>query len=56
MQQSLLVDKRVLPDTEIPIGTALINFSQTLGGAVSISVASNIFDNELGRELRRTVP
>lgn len=56
MQQSLVVVQTVLPDAEVPIGTALINFSQTLGGALSISVALNIFDNRLLDELRKAVP
>ncbi|KAL8756670.1 MAG: hypothetical protein Q9184_004429, partial [Pyrenodesmia sp. 2 TL-2023] len=36
--------------------TALIMFSQTVGGAVFVSVAQNVFTNELLKELRQTVP
>ncbi|KAF2724191.1 MFS general substrate transporter [Polychaeton citri CBS 116435] len=56
MQQSLMVVQTVLPDNEVPIGTAIINFSQTLGGALSVSVASNLFDNRLVSELSKAVP
>lgn len=56
MQQSLLVVQTVLTDGDNPIGTALINLAQTLGGAVSISVASNLSNTALEDGLRAAVP
>ena len=47
MQQSLIMAQTVLHKKDIPIGTAIMMFSQTLGGAIFISVAQNVFTNEL---------
>ena len=37
----------VLPERDVPSGTAIIIFVQALGGAIFISVAQNIFSNKL---------
>jgi hypothetical protein len=34
--------RNVLPDGDVPTGTAVITFAQTLGGAIFISVGQNI--------------
>ncbi|KAJ7124622.1 major facilitator superfamily transporter [Mycena crocata] len=47
MQQPLVAAQTVLPLKDIPIGTSIILFSQTLGGAVFISIAQNVFANKL---------
>ena len=47
---------KVLPKKDIPIGTAIIMFSQTLGGALFISVAQNVFTNSLISKLKQVVP
>ena len=47
MQQTLIAVQTVLPTKDIPIGTAIAMFTQTLGGALFISVAQNVFTNSL---------
>lgn len=56
MQQALIMAQTVLHIDDVPIGTALIMFMQTLGGALFISVAQNIFTNRLVTNLARYVP
>ena len=47
MQQTVIAVQASLPVADIPIGTAIMMFSQTLGGALFISVAQNVFQNQL---------
>lgn len=47
MQQPLIAVQTVLPNADIPVGTALIMFTQTFGGALFVSVAQNVFQNRL---------
>ncbi|KKK23522.1 hypothetical protein P175DRAFT_0499634 [Aspergillus ochraceoroseus IBT 24754] len=47
MQQTMVAVQASLPAADIPIGTAIMMFSQTLGGALFIAVAQNIFQNQL---------
>jgi len=56
MQQTLIAVQTVLPKKDIPVGTAIIMFSQTLGGALFISVAQNVQTNELLKQLKAVVP
>jgi MFS family permease len=56
MQQTLVAVQTVLPRADIPTGTALAMFSQTLGGALFISVAQNVFTNSLLKNVRAAVP
>ncbi|KAI7067856.1 hypothetical protein KC352_g42882, partial [Hortaea werneckii] len=56
MQQTLIAVQTVLPKQDIPIGTAIIMFCQTLGGALFISVAQNVFTNRLLSNLKEVVP
>lgn len=56
MQQSLMAAQTVLELNDIPIGTSVINFSLTLGGALFISVGQNIFTNRLLTNLASSVP
>ena len=56
MQNTLIAAQTVLPKKDVPIGTAIIMFSQTLGGAVFISVAQNVFTNRLLTNLKQVVP
>ncbi|KAF2809961.1 MFS general substrate transporter [Mytilinidion resinicola] len=55
MQQTLIVVQTVLPAKDIPIGTAVMMFSQTLGGALFISVGQNVFTNQLIKNLESAV-
>ena len=43
----------VLPDADMPTACALVVFSRCLGGAVGLSVASNLFSGELIRRLKQ---
>ena len=56
MQQTLVAVQTVLPKADIPTGTALAMFSQTLGGALFISVAQNVFTNSLLKNAKAAVP
>jgi len=56
MQQPLIAVQAVLKQRDIPTGTAIIIFSQTLGGALSISIAQNVFNNQLIKNLLAEVP
>lgn len=56
MQQSLIAVQTVLPLRDIPIGTSIINFALTLGGALFISVAQNVFTNRLIANLATAAP
>ena len=56
MQQTLVAVQTVLPADDVPIGTAIMMFSQTLGGALFISVAQNVFTNQLIKNLKTVVP
>ncbi|KAL8942384.1 MAG: hypothetical protein Q9216_001704 [Gyalolechia sp. 2 TL-2023] len=56
MQQPLIAAQTVLPLDDVPIGTTVIIFVQTLGGALFISVAQNIFTNRLIKNLIVDVP
>jgi hypothetical protein len=47
MQTPIVVVQTVLPISDIPAGTALIMFLQTLGGAIFISVGQSVFSNKL---------
>ena len=56
MQQTLIAAQTVLHIDDVPIGTSVIMFTQTLGGALMISVAQNIFTNRLLSNLAARVP
>lgn len=56
MQQTLMAVQTALPLADVPIGTAIIMFAQTLGGALFISVAQNVFQNGLIKNLGSVVP
>jgi hypothetical protein len=56
MQQALIAVQTVLPDDDVPIGTAIMMFFQTLGGALFISVGQNVFTNQLLKHLKVVVP
>ncbi|KAJ6603601.1 major facilitator superfamily transporter [Mycena vulgaris] len=56
MQQPMLAVQNVLVLQDVPIGTSIIKFSQTLGGALFISIAQNVFANKLVSGLVENVP
>lgn len=53
MQQTLVAVQTVLPADDIAIGTAIMMFTQTLGGALFISVGQNVFTNQLIKNLAK---
>jgi hypothetical protein len=55
-QQPLIVAQATLPLDDVPIGTAIMMFAQILGGALFASVAQNVFDNQLLRNIAKAVP
>lgn len=46
----------VLPEKDMPIGNAIAIFFNTLGGALTVSIAQNIFTNTLIQELPKKAP
>ncbi|KAK0750038.1 major facilitator superfamily-domain-containing protein [Schizothecium vesticola] len=47
MQQPLMAVQTVLDINDVPTGTAIVVFAQTLGGALFVSIAQNVFTNKL---------
>jgi hypothetical protein len=56
MQQPLVAVQTALAAGDVPIGTAIMLFAQTLGGALFISVGQNVFTNGLIKNLKLVVP
>ncbi|KAK8168109.1 major facilitator superfamily domain-containing protein [Phyllosticta citrichinensis] len=56
LQQTLIAVQTALPVADVPIGTATMMFSQTLGGALFISVGQNVFQNQLLNNVKANVP
>ncbi|KAF2863614.1 MFS general substrate transporter [Piedraia hortae CBS 480.64] len=56
MQNTLIAVQTALPPKDIPIGTAIIMFTQTLGGALFVSVAQNVFTNTLLKNVLHALP
>lgn len=56
MQQPLIAVQTVLDITMVPIGTSVIIFVQTLGGALFVSVGQSIFTNKLVDGLKQYAP
>ncbi|RAO73267.1 uncharacterized protein BHQ10_009279 [Talaromyces amestolkiae] len=46
-QLGVIVVQNALPKEDIAVGIAIIMFSQTIGGAVSLVIAQNVFQNRL---------
>ena len=56
MQQPLIAAQTVLALKDVPVGTAVIMFTQTLGGALFVSVGNNVFTNKLISGLAKAAP
>ena len=56
MQQSLIGVQVVLPLADVPTGTAMVVFAQTLGGALFVSIGNNVFRNKLFEYLAKYAP
>ena len=47
MQQPMMAVQTVLDMSDVPTGTSVVVFAQTLGGALFISICQNVFTNKL---------
>ncbi|KGO46934.1 Major facilitator superfamily domain, general substrate transporter [Penicillium expansum] len=56
MQQPMIVAQTALKPADIPSGTAIVMFAQTLGGAIFVSVGQNVFQNQLVKNLAQYAP
>ncbi|PBP24659.1 DHA14-like major facilitator [Diplocarpon rosae] len=56
MQQSLIAVQTVLDISLVPIGTSIVIFLQTLGGALFVSIGLNVFTNKLVESLGKYAP
>ncbi|KAG9230449.1 putative HC-toxin efflux carrier [Amylocarpus encephaloides] len=56
MQQPLIAVQTVLDISQVPIGTSVIVFVQTLGGALFVSVGQSVFTNKLSEGLAAYAP
>jgi len=56
LQQPIIAVQTVLDIDDVPTGTAIVVFLQTLGGALFVSVAQNVFANALVRHVAEYVP
>ena len=52
-QQPNLAAQTVLPKKDVPVGLALLFFSQLLSAAVFVSVGENVLDNQLVQRLSK---
>jgi hypothetical protein len=56
MQQPMIAVQVVLDIVDVPTGTAIIVFAQTLGGALFVSIGNNVFSNKLVEYLGEYAP
>lgn len=56
LQQPLMAVQTVLGARDMPTGTAVIVFMQTIGGSLFVSVAENVFNNKLVQYVREDAP
>ncbi|KAH7322428.1 MFS multidrug transporter [Stachybotrys elegans] len=56
MQQPLMAIQNALDLKDVPTGTSMITFLQTLGGALFIIVAQSVFTSEVVRQLEAALP
>ncbi|CAK5266485.1 unnamed protein product [Mycena citricolor] len=56
MQQGITAVQAILPAKDVSVGTAIVIFTQNLGGALFVSVGQNLFQNKLLAGIARNVP
>ncbi|KAJ7063877.1 MFS transporter [Mycena amicta] len=56
MPQPLIAVQTVLPLADVPIGTSILMFLQTLGSALFISIGTNVFTTNLVKGISQSVP
>ncbi|KAI3559054.1 major facilitator superfamily transporter [Colletotrichum abscissum] len=56
MQQPLMAVQVVLDMADVPTGTAIIIFTQTVGGAIFVAIGQTVFTNKLVESLVEYIP
>ncbi|KAE8360400.1 MFS transporter [Aspergillus caelatus] len=56
MELANIAVQTVLPEKDVSVGTSLVVFARSLGGAIFVSVGQNIFGNHIVTEMRAQVP
>jgi hypothetical protein len=56
IQLPIIATQAVLPPADIPVGTAIMTFCQTFGGAIFVSVSQAVFINRLRSGIVALVP
>jgi hypothetical protein len=56
IQLPIITVQAVLPPADIPVGTAIMTFCQTFGGAIFVSVSQTVFTNRLRSGILALVP
>jgi len=56
LQQPLMAVQAVLDLADVPTGTALVIFLQTLGGSISVSIGQFVFSHKLTQSVHSIVP
>ena len=56
MSQPMVVVQAVLAPVDVPTGTAIMTFMQSIGGALFVAVAQNVFNNSLLQRLAQDAP
>jgi hypothetical protein len=56
LQIPIVAVQNVLPPSQIPIGMALITFTQTFGGGLSLAIAQTIFSHGIVTGLEKFAP
>ncbi|KAM0326211.1 hypothetical protein ACHAQA_006808 [Verticillium albo-atrum] len=56
MQQPMIAVQVVLDMADVPTGSAIVIFLQTIGGAIFVTVGHTVFNNELIAGIREYVP
>ncbi|PIG69201.1 MFS toxin efflux pump [Aspergillus arachidicola] len=56
LQQPIVAVQGALAPADLPTGTVIVMFMQTIGGAIFMSVGQNVFQNQLMRNLATQAP
>jgi hypothetical protein len=56
LQQPMTAVQAALPMKDVPVGTSIMTFCQTMGGAIFVSVGQNVFQNQLRKNMMTTLP
>jgi MFS family permease len=51
-QQPIIAAQTVLSEADIPVGTSIVVFGQSIGAAIILSVAETVFSNRLAANIR----